>query len=201
MYTSKFFIVGCLLFTGLVTMAQTPAEGDNVDYTLLLKTSDSILAVLPNDCYARFNRSVALRNTAKPEDALQDASFIINTCKDSSTSAWFNRAKVYQKLGQYENAIADYKMAIAAADVAHSKSQGIHRDIAFCYSALHKYQEAVDWYTEAIHRQPNDGTSYYNRGVIYYSELKNTKQACDDFFNASLFGIKQAEDLMEQICN
>lgn len=201
MYTSKFFIACCLLYTGLLATAQTPTEGDNVDYALLLKTSDSILATTPNDCYARFNRSVALRNTGRPEDALPDATFVITTCNDSSTSAYLNRAKVYQKLGQYENAIADYKMAIAAADVAKSKSQGIHRDIGFCYSALHQYNDAITWYTEAIHRQPSDGTSYYNRGVIYYSELKDTNHACDDFFNASLFGIKQAEELMEQICH
>lgn len=189
-------------FTFLILFHTTSAQlaADDVDYNLLLQSSDSILAVSPNDCYARFNRSVALRYLGRNEESLPDASFVITTCNDSSTSAWFNRAKVYQKLAQYENAINDYKSAIAAADAAGSRSQGIHRDIGFCFAAMHKYSEAIDWYTKAIHRQPNDGTSYYNRGIIYYNELKDTNHACDDFYNASLFGIKPAEELMEQVC-
>jgi len=46
-----------------------------------------------------------------------------------------------------------------------------------------QYQEAIDYYTEAIYANPNDDKAYINRGIVYY-DLKKYDQALSDFEKA-----------------
>ncbi|HLP51838.1 MAG TPA: tetratricopeptide repeat protein [Chitinophagales bacterium] len=170
-----------------------------VDYSYLLNQCDSILNVDSGDCYAKFNRAVALNHLGKYDKALSDITYAIEVCKDSVSAAFYTRARIFQKSGRYSNAIDDY---IAAVNLNERRS--IEWDeffqIGFCYAQQQKNRDAIECYSQAIDIAPSEGILYYNRGLIFYY-MDNKKDGCADLNEALVLGIKQAQQVLEDICN
>lgn len=79
------------------------------------------------------------------------------------TYAIHSRGVAYERLGNYEKAIADYKRAIRIEDYAFS-----HYGLGYIYYAQGKYEDSIAEYTRAIERDPTYIDTYRNRGIAYY---------------------------------
>ena len=95
-------------------------------------------------------------------------------------SAYIARGYVYRVLGQYQNAINDYTIAIQA-----EPSAWLYSDRGYSYLSLDQYQNAVNDYTMAIQLEPS-GLRYNNRAVAYYYLGETTKMEADDAAACSL---------------
>jgi tetratricopeptide (TPR) repeat protein len=58
------------------------------------------------------------------------------------------------------------------------------------------YQAAIDAFSNAIDLDPNYGTAYYNRGVVYY-KLSKYLEAGNDFIAAAKLGHKKAQKVLK----
>lgn len=95
-----------------------------------------------------------------------------------NTVAYYNRARIYQKLGNYKDAITDFTSAIRVdPDYAIA-----YNDRGIIYANLENYEEAIADFTRAIRISPDYANAYLNRGIakeaqgLYY--CKDYKKAC-----------------------
>ena len=88
----------------------------------------------------------------------------------------YNRGVSHAELGEYQQAIDDYTLAITI-EPGDSK---IHYARGSAYAELGKYQPAIDDYTLAITIEPGDPTLHYARGFAY-DELGEYQRAIDDY--------------------
>ena len=58
------------------------------------------------------------------------------------------------------------------------------------------YQAAIDAFSTAIDLDPNYGSAYYNRGVVYY-KLSKYLEAGNDFIAAAKLGHKKAQKVLK----
>jgi len=92
-----------------------------------------------------------------------------------------NRGLTYSKLGNYEDAIADYTRAIRI-DPDYANAYG-NRGVA--YNELGNYKDAIDDYTKAIRIDPDYASAYKNRGI---SKENAGLPYCSDFKTACVLG-------------
>ena len=64
----------------------------------------------------------------------------------------------------------------------------------------HDYKGAIGLYDKAIALNPNNGLSYYNRGIAKLN-LSDKTGACPDFKKASQLGYKKAEESISKFCS
>ena len=88
----------------------------------------------------------------------------------------YNRGISHAELGEYQQAIDDYTLAITI-DPGDST---LHYARGSAYAELGEYQQAIDDYTLAIAIDPGDSTLHYARGFAY-DELGEYQQAIDDY--------------------
>jgi len=100
---------------------------------------------------------------------------------ENKMTAWdyFRRAYKAYEAGYYEQAIADYSMAIAL-DPNYAGAY-INRGIA--YRKKDDYEQAIADYSRAIELDPNDAEAYYARGYVY-DEKGDYEQAIADYSRA-----------------
>jgi tetratricopeptide (TPR) repeat protein len=94
--------------------------------------------------------------------ALEDASTAIKL-SPALASAYHNRARLYNDMGEYDKAISDYTQAIRLDpnDASAYNGRGV------TYSDKKDYDKAIADYTQAIRLDPNFALAYYNRGRAY----------------------------------
>lgn len=102
----------------------------------------------------------------------------------------------------YEKAIRLYKQALK---LNPSCSEDIYLHLGISYNALDKYKKAIEPLNKSIEINPNNSSSYYNRGRAYY-ELKKMDNAKEDFKKAIEinkpvypYEIKEARNSLEHI--
>ena len=80
-----------------------------------------------------------------------------------SAAAWNNRAAARLRMGEVNNAIADYNKAIELApndaEIYYNRGNGL--------VAAGQYKEAIADYTRAMSLSPNYAKAVYNRGTAY----------------------------------
>ena len=74
----------------------------------------------------------------------------------------------YFKNGQYEDAIRNYKQAIAESTLFVDA----YLDLARTYTVIHNYEEAESTYMRLINILPNEPNGYYGLGRLYTEERK-----------------------------
>jgi tetratricopeptide (TPR) repeat protein len=185
----------CLLF-----IQNLFAQEDSLDYDYKysIAYNDSILRIDSGDCFARFNRAAAFRRAGNYEQSLLDINYDIEKCKDITVFSFYNRAKAYEKLKAYDKAIKDYIKSISL-QLDEKKDWSLYFQVAVCYAELKKFDDAIAWYSKAIEIAPYEGICFFNRGINLYN-VKEGIKACEDLHTAQTLGIKEAAEVIEQIC-
>lgn len=91
---------------------------------------------------------------------------------DNYEWAFHLKGNAYRALGQYENAIANYKRAIEA----NSQYLIVNFDIGITYYYFGNYFKAIKYYQLALDSKKKKDEIYCNMSVAYY-ELKNFRKA------------------------
>ncbi len=89
----------------------------------------------------------------------------------------YARAKFFQDLGKFDDAIREYKSTIARITTCDQ----CHYNLGAIYLEVKKdYQQALDAFSKAIELNPNYLEAYFARGFTY-SRLNNTPSAKADY--------------------
>ena len=94
--------------------------------------------------------------------------------------AYDGRGYAYRLLGQYQNAINDYTMAVQLdSDYANA---WLYNERGYAYSQVGQYQNAINDYTMAVQLDSDYATAwlYNERGVSYY-RLDQYQTAVNDY--------------------
>lgn len=114
----------------------------------------------------------------KSEDLINSLSAKI-TANANDAESYYERAKVYQALGQYRTAILDYSNAIKL--VPDSANAYFNRGLA--YQSDFKYDQAIADFTKAIKLKADFAAAYNARGLVYL-EQEEYQSAYDDYREA-----------------
>ena len=92
---------------------------------------------------------------------------------------YFYRGNANYALGNYLNAIEDYKQALKfKADFVQA-----YNNLGNVYAKQEEYELAIQNYNLAIKSKPDDADYYYNRGIVY-TELEKYDLAIQDYDRA-----------------
>ena len=83
---------------------------------------------------------------------------------DTFTGAYFEKAKVLEKLGDYEKAIENYKITLTLDDA----SPLVYLHIGRCFEKMNDDQTAEQYYFKAIHEDPQLSKSWMTLADFYY---------------------------------
>jgi len=184
-------------------------ESDSFSYESYVSRG---IAKLRMDVYQKYSDSIkiALNDTALYEDffkyfkiaysgnnyssimydtrgAIQDfnEALMINPNYDF---AYFNRAKVYEELNLFDNALADINKAIKL----NNKSD-YYMSRAIIYKSLKETEKSLNDFNKAIELNPKNGFAYINRGYLKREQLNDKKGAEKDIKMAGKLGIETDE--------
>ena len=93
--------------------------------------------------------------------------FINIALSDSSpVEKHYKDATAYHDLGEFEQAISEYRKAIAL----NPNSPIIYNRLGVAYSELKQYDAALDAYQKALALSPMTAEPYYNMGLVYLKQ-------------------------------
>ncbi|KAI8804058.1 hypothetical protein BJ742DRAFT_826275 [Cladochytrium replicatum] len=102
------------------------------------------------------------RNVRKAIEDLSISILIDNT--NSNSTSYYQRAILYYKIGQYDNAISDY-MTVIELDPLHWPS---YLNLGVLYMKfLSEYRKALDCFNKAVQHDPTQLRAYLCRGDVY----------------------------------
>ncbi|NIT55127.1 MAG: tetratricopeptide repeat protein [Aliifodinibius sp.] len=94
--------------------------------------------------------------------------------------AYYGRAAIYKKLGQYDNAIQDFRLSIRVDDPNHPPTkQEIYCDRGDVNAILGKHYNAIEDYSAAIAIDPKFSRAYQGRADSYLKLGKHEEAARD----------------------
>ena len=97
---------------------------------------------------------------------LCSASANIALSDSSSAEKYYKSATAYHDLGEFEQAISEYRKAIAL----NPNSPIIHNRLGVAYSELKQYDAALDAYQKALVLSPMTAEPHYNMGLVYLKQ-------------------------------
>lgn len=92
--------------------------------------------------------------------------------------AYVNRANLFMKQKQYQEAIGDYDRFLAKNTDEQENWQILHSR-AIASAKLERYKKAIDDYSRVIALAPQHAVTYFNRGVSYAKSKQNKKAISD----------------------
>lgn len=102
--------------------------------------------------------------------------------------AYYNRAKVYEDLHQYELALADINKAIQL-----NKKSDYYLARGIIYKNLEDFENSLNDFNRAIEINPQNGIAFINRGYLKREQLNDKKGAEKDIKMAEKLGIESNE--------
>ena len=142
-----------------------------------------------------YNRGNEYLRLKMPGKALADYSEAIRLYPEYR-DAYYNRGIVLYQTGDYLSAVRDYSKAI----VLKSDFYDAYLNRGTAYRAMGRYREALSDYDHVILHFPY-GIAFYSRGVLYYFNLDNKRQGCEDWKEAIRLGFKPAEEMVKRFCS
>ena len=109
--------------------------------------------------------------------------------------AMYNRARIYDDIGQHQLAIDDLTQCIKLIPAKENKKIAqAYTNRGVAYRNLDRLDEALLDYNKAIESDNSVPQAYYNRAWIY--KLKNNmKSACEDLNKSLELGMSDVDDL------
>ena len=84
----------------------------------------------------------------------------------SPAGAYYKSATIYHDLGEFEQAISEYRKAIAL----NPNSPIVYNRLGVAYSELKQYDAALDAYQKALALSPMTAEPHYNIGLVYLKQ-------------------------------
>jgi len=109
--------------------------------------------------------------------------------------AYQGRATAKTMTGDFEGSLKDYNKAIAINAYFTSAYKG--RGVSKCL--MGNYQAAIYDFSMVLEFKPDDGLSYYYRGLAYHG-LDNFFKGCTDLSKAEDMGVLAASGQMRTLC-
>lgn len=134
--------------------------------------------------YSGNNHSSIMYDT---RGAIQDFNKALKI-KPNYDFAYFNRAKVYEELNLFDEAIADINKAIEL-----NNNSDYYMSRALIYKSLNETEKSLNDFNKAIELNPQNGFAYINRGYLKREQLKDKKGAENDIKMAKKLGVKTDE--------
>jgi tetratricopeptide (TPR) repeat protein len=132
-------------------------------YSEAIQYSTEAISIDPENYDAYWDRAIRYRDLKDYARSIEDLSAALSCAKPPNDQLIYpDRAETFEKMGRYQNAIADYSRCLASEDLSVVKpSSGLaevlraHRHrLYICrgddYQKLHRSQEAIADYSRAI---------------------------------------------------
>jgi len=148
----------------MANLAQAQREADEHHragrHAEALEAYAQVLAFVPDDADALFNRSQLLLHLGRPEEAL-DGFDRVAALQPSDAGTQRARGVILQSLGRLEEALAAFGAALAAAP---EDSEALISRAAVLH-ALGRYEEAIASYERAQAIRPQGALAHYNESL------------------------------------
>jgi len=154
-----------------------------------------VLVIAPDDAVANYNAASAYAKIGKFKDAVRLYTAAINY-KADYLLAYQGRAAARTMLKEYSSSIDDYNTAIEM----NSFFTPAYRGRGVANSLMGYNDQAIMDFTHTLDLMPEDGLSYYYRGLAF-SKNRDLTAACDDFIEAYRRNIKEASYELKDLCN
>ncbi len=187
------------------------------DYKASLEDYNKAVELDPKYMLAYFNRGVVEAKMGRYGDAIEDYNITLKDDPDN-TNTLYNRGNAYRNLrkypesnytlaifnrglskagmGQHEEALKDFDMAIRQ----DQKNHLFYNGKGVSLYQLGRYAEAIANYDAAIRNSPNFGQAYYNRAFAKYLGLHDYQGGCEDWQQALNLNYNPAKSLLSQYC-
>ncbi|KAM8780252.1 tetratricopeptide repeat protein 6 [Rhynchonycteris naso] len=136
---------------------------------------------------AFYNRALCYNKISELQMALTDYGIVLllDAGETVTLNTFINRGLIYLELGQHSYALEDFKQAAVMSKTNVSLCQAT----AMCYHRNKEFEEAVDFFTQALTINPCFVDAYIGRGNSYmeYGHDEGNKQAQKDFLRALHF--------------
>lgn len=139
-----------------------PSASGAQEYNLAIADYNRVIALMPDDPNAYFNRGNAYADVKDYDRALADynRTIVLNA---NYAPAYYNRGIAYRMVGDYDSAIADYTQTIRLTPNDHHA----YFSRAIVYGLKEDYDRALADYTQVLTLQTTYVTAYINRGITY----------------------------------
>ena len=184
-------LTGIALLFAVITFNRTSIWKDPVSLFTDVIAKNRSGAEVSMGYYNRGNEYFRLNDTTH---AFSDYSEAIRIFP-GYTDAFFNRGLVNYEKRDYNAAADDFSRAIALKE----DFTQAYLNRGTVYRALGKIALALVDFNKAIEIKPG-GMAYFSRGVLFFFNLKEPRQACEDWTEAAALGYEPAQELLEKYC-
>jgi tetratricopeptide (TPR) repeat protein len=160
------------------------------NYDAALVEFDLAIRQAPDSAFLYLKRGECFSGLTKYEDAIADFKTVLKS-NEHNVEAHYELGLIYEAKDDHQKAFEEYTKAIQ--DKPSYYEAYMHRAMA-CESQT-QYASAIYDYSSAIRLKPDVAENYYKRGVLKRDNLKNDKDACEDFCKAFDLGYTDAEEL------
>jgi tetratricopeptide (TPR) repeat protein len=158
-----------------------------------IKLYNEVIAILPNNPKAYFQRGLAYDKANNADAAVKDYTQAITIAPDY-LDAYLNRGGTYvDKMDKYDLGIADFNKVL---ELSPDNIDAI-TDIGIAYFKKNEFKTAIASLTTAINKSPGNGRAYYLRALCY-AGTKDYDKALDDAKQAQKLGLNVDESLVKQ---
>jgi tetratricopeptide (TPR) repeat protein len=144
-------------------------------YDLAAADAGDALRRAPRLWAAWKQRGEAARKTGDETSARADYERAAALLTPKGAAGYFDRAWLYNELGEYEGAAADCRRALQAG----LQSGAVQEELAYAYGKKKEYREAASCFDAALQLTPNDPGIYRYRGETYAAEGRYDEAVAD----------------------
>lgn len=171
---------------GIFNLEQERTSAALANFNTCIDTDSTIIE-------AFYNRGVTKFLLNDFEGAKSDISNFLN--KDTTAEAYNVRGSCYYKLGDLDNALRDFAMALAI-DPEYAEAHFHRGHVLF---QLKDFSSAIDDYSMAIDNDYKPAIAYFNRALARLA-IFETDEACADLRKAIELEHPQAEAYVKKYC-
>ncbi|XP_016053938.1 PREDICTED: tetratricopeptide repeat protein 6 [Miniopterus natalensis] len=159
----------------------------NKTYKLAITDLTTAINMDKNSYIAFYNRALCYTKISELQMALTDYGIVLllDAGKSVTLNTFINRGLIYVELKQHSFALEDFKQAALMSKTDVSLCQAT----AMCYHRNKEFEDAVNFFTQALNINPCFVDAYVGRGNSYmeYGHDEGTKEAQKDFLRALHF--------------
>uniref|UniRef100_G1T9J7 Tetratricopeptide repeat domain 6 n=2 Tax=Oryctolagus cuniculus TaxID=9986 RepID=G1T9J7_RABIT len=159
----------------------------NKSYKLAIRDLTTAINMDKRNYVSFYNRALCYTKIGENQTALTDYGIVLllDPGETITLNTFINRGRIYAELEQYGFAVEDFKQAVLMTQNNVSLCQAA----AVCHHRIEEFEEAVNFFTQALKINPRFLDAYLGRGSSYmeYGQEEPNKQAQKDFTTALHF--------------
>jgi protein O-mannosyl-transferase len=142
------------------------------------------------------NHGNLMNNIKNYPAAIEDFNHVIKA-NPKYSAAYNNRGNSKVGLKDYSGSIEDYTKAI---EIKPDYSLAYNNRGSVLCNNMNDFKGAIKDFNKAIEIDNRYGQAYFNRGISYLN-MQDLTNSCPDFYKASQYGYKAADELIQKYCN